>query len=231
MNALILIPARGGSKGIPYKNIKPLNGKPLICYSIDLARQISNDVHICVSTDDEEIKKTVEAYGLQVPFRRPAEFAGDNASMRDVIMHALNFYAEKGKTFEQVILLQPTSPLRTIEHVKECIRVFRENPGVDMVATVKDTDTNPYYLFEESDGYLRRLQIVKGIETRQHAPLVYQMNGAVYIINVNSLSSHDTLSGMPHIVKVKMEKLDSIDIDEMIDWYLCETILAHQRKF
>ena len=92
MTPLIIIPARGGSKGIPHKNIKLLNGKPLICYSIDIARQYTTDENICVTTDDNEIISVVEQYGLKVPFVRPAELATDTASSNDVLVHALNFY-------------------------------------------------------------------------------------------------------------------------------------------
>lgn len=96
-NLLIIIPARGGSKGIPKKNIKPLNGKPLIYYSIDVAREITTDENICVTTDDEEIIQCVKEYGLEVPFKRPKELATDYAGSNEVILHALDFYEKKGK--------------------------------------------------------------------------------------------------------------------------------------
>jgi len=116
-NVLVVIPARGGSKGIPHKNIKPLGGKPLICYSIDVARQITSDENICVTTDDDEIIKVVEDYGLKVPFKRPAELATDNCGSNEVILHALKFFEDKGKKVDRIILLQPTSPFRTKDDV------------------------------------------------------------------------------------------------------------------
>jgi len=94
-NVLVVIPARGGSKGIPHKNIKILGDKPLICYSIDVARQITTDDNICVTTDDDEIIKVVENYGLKVPFKRPAELATDHCGSNDVILHTLNFFEHK----------------------------------------------------------------------------------------------------------------------------------------
>ena len=124
MNPLVIIPARGGSKGIPHKNIKPLNGKPLICYSIDVARQFTSDQNICVSTDDDKIIDVVEQYGLQVPFKRPAELATDTASSNDVLLHVLNFYEQQGKTFDVIILLQPTSPFREVGFLKEAMSLF-----------------------------------------------------------------------------------------------------------
>ena len=108
---LYVIPARGGSKGIPHKNIKLLHGKPLIYYSIDIARSLTNDEHICVSTDDEEIIKVVSDYGLKVPFVRPRELANDTASTNDVLIHALKYYESIGKNYTAIVLLQPTSIL------------------------------------------------------------------------------------------------------------------------
>ena len=116
MKILYIIPARGGSKGIPHKNIKPLNGKPLIYYTIDVARQLTSDENICVSSDDAEIIQAVEDYGLKVPFKRPDHLSTDTATTNDVLLHALNFYQSKGINYEVIILLQPTSPLRTVQH-------------------------------------------------------------------------------------------------------------------
>ena len=121
---LVVIPARGGSKGLPGKNIKNLCGKPLIVYSIDVARAITIDDNICVSTDDQNIIDVVEIYGLHVPFVRPAELASDTASTNDVLLHAIKFYEDKGKKFNKILLLQPTSPLRTVEQVKEAISLY-----------------------------------------------------------------------------------------------------------
>ena len=149
MNILVVIPARGGSKGIPGKNIKPLNGKPLIYYTIDAARCIADDAHICVSTDDDLIIEVVEHYGLRVPFKRPDYLATDTASTYDVLLHALHYYEEKGEHIDVVVLLQATSPFRTGEHVKEALVLYSNE--IDMVVSVKETDSNPYYVcFEEN---------------------------------------------------------------------------------
>ncbi|MBV5329328.1 MAG: pseudaminic acid cytidylyltransferase, partial [Chlorobium sp.] len=109
---LFLIPARGGSKGISKKNIKELNGKPLIFYTLDAIRNIVSNENICVSTDDIDIKEKVEAYGVKVPFLRPTEYATDTSTTLEVIEHALSFYKQKGTIFKGLILLQPTSPFR-----------------------------------------------------------------------------------------------------------------------
>ena len=104
MNILYVIPARGGSKGIPHKNIKLLGGKPLIGYSIELARQLTSDEHICVSTDDEEIVRVVENYGLAVPFRRPKELSGDQVGTYEVLLHALSYYESLGRHYDVLVV-------------------------------------------------------------------------------------------------------------------------------
>lgn len=149
MNILVIIPARGGSKGIPGKNIKLLGGKPLIYYAIDVARAIVDDTHICVSTDDDQIIRVVEQYGLSVPFIRPTELATDTAGSYGVLLHALSFYESKGEHFDAVVLLQVTSPFRTVNHVREALNLY--NKDLDMVVSVKETDSNPYYLCFEED--------------------------------------------------------------------------------
>ena len=150
-DVLIIIPARGGSKGIPRKNIKPLNGKPLIYYAIDTARAIAEDENICVSTDDNEIKSVVEAYGLMVPFLRPDELATDTAGTYEVLLQALDFYENQGKHFKAVLLLQTTSPFRTAKQVREALTLFDQSDA-DMVVSVKECPANPYYnVFEEDN--------------------------------------------------------------------------------
>lgn len=226
-NVLIIIPARGGSKGIPRKNIKPLNGKPLIYYAIDTARAITADENICVSTDDMEIKSVVEAYGLKVPFLRPDELATDTAGTYEVLLHALDFYKRQGKHYDIVLLLQVTSPFRKAEQVKEALELFRQTNDKDaMVVSVKECPSNPYYdIFEEDqDGYL---QISKGdgtIYRRQDAPKVYEYNGAIYIIDAHTLK-HTHMHKIPHRVKYVMDAKSSFDLDTMQDWDMAEMML------
>ena len=226
-NVLIIIPARGGSKGIPRKNIKPLNGKPLIYYAIDTARAITSDENICVSTDDVEIKSVVEAYGLKVPFLRPDELATDTAGTYEVLLHALDFYEQQGKHYDIVLLLQVTSPFRKAEQVKEALELFRQTNDKDaMVVSVKECPSNPYYdIFEEDqDGYL---QISKGdgsIYRRQDAPKVYEYNGAIYIMNADELK-RTHMHKIPHRVKYVMDAKSSFDLDTMQDWKMAEMML------
>lgn len=187
MNSLVIIPARGGSKGIPHKNIKPLDGKPLIYYTIDVARAIVSDDNICVSTDDDEIIKCVEKYNLKVPFVRPAELATDTAGTYEVLLHALDFYEKQGKQFDNIILLQNTSPFRTAKNVKEALCLYSDQ--IDMVVSVKETASNPYYnCFEEDDNGFLKISKGNGLFTRrQDVPKAYEYNGAIYVINPKSL--------------------------------------------
>ncbi len=221
MNTLFLIPARGGSKGIPHKNIKLLNGKPLIQYSIEIARQVTSDDNICVSTDDLEIKKVVEQLGLNVPFLRPDYLSNDTASTSDVIIHALDFYLDHGKKYDIVVLLQPTSPLRTLQNVKDCINLYSSE--YDMITTVKESSVSAVLCRENENGYLEKL-IGEGNIRRQDAKKLYEYNGAVYVINSNSIKEKG-LGGFTKIKKYVMTDANSVDIDTMLDWKLCEVLL------
>lgn len=221
---LVIIPARGGSKGIPGKNIKSLNGKPLICYTIDAARSIADDSHICVSTDDDHIIATVEQYGLKVPFKRPEYLATDTAGTYGVLLHALRYYEEKGERFDAIVLLQPTSPFRTGEHIKEALILYSKE--IDMVVSVKETDSNPYYLCFEEDSK-GMLQISKGdghYTRRQDCPPVYEYNGAIYIINPDSLKEKP-LNKFTKRKKYVMDREHSLDLDTMLDWKMAELII------
>lgn len=227
MKILVIIPARGGSKGIPGKNIKMLGGKPLIGYAIDAARAIADDEHICVSTDDDKIIQTVEDYGLEVPFKRPAELATDTAGTYEVLLHALNYYESKGETYDAVVLLQTTSPFRTGRHVKDALKLYSKE--IDMVVSVKECDSNPYYVCFEDDAN-GMLHISKGdghYTRRQDCPPVYEYNGAIYVINPDSLKQMP-LNKFSKRIKYVMDREHSIDLDTMIDWQIAEYMMNNQ---
>ena len=153
---LFVIPARGGSKGIPGKNIKPMGGIPLICRSIDIARKFVGDKDICVTTDSDEIIEVVKQHGMEVPFKRPDYLATDTASSYDVLIHALDFYKEKGIEYDWMVLLQPTTPFRKEEDLRKMLDMM--NDSLDMVVSVKQAETNPYYncYALNEDGYLQK---------------------------------------------------------------------------
>ena len=187
MNSLIIIPARGGSKSIPFKNIMALNGKPLIHYSLEYARLFTTDDNICLTTDEIEIAQCAAEIGYQVPFIRPAWLATDTAGTFDVIKHAMQFYGELGKTYEVLVLIQPTSPIRAKFHLEEALKIYTSD--LDMVVSVYKPKENPYYsIFEEdAEGYLRVSKGTGAYQRRQDIPPVYAMNGSLYIINPKSI--------------------------------------------
>ncbi len=223
---LIIIPARGGSKGVPRKNIKPLKGKPLIYYAIDTARAITTDENICVSTDDLEIKSVVENYGLRVPFLRPDELSTDTAGTYEVLLHALDYYEKQGKHYDIVLLLQTTSPFRAAEQVTEALKLYDQS-NADMVVSVKECPANPYYnVFEENaDGYLHVCKGEGNIFRRQDAPKVYEYNGAIYIMDAEKLKNTH-MHRMQKRVKYIMDTQSSFDLDTMQDWEMAEIILS-----
>jgi len=221
---LFVIPARGGSKGIPGKNIKELGGKRLICYAIDLARKFAPDSQICVSTDSLEIKTVVEEYGLDVPFLRPDELSTDKAGTREVLLHAIEFYANGGKYFKAIVLLQPTSPFRKLDQLKEALKLYKHE--IDMVVSVVEPDANPYYnLFEENEsGFLQQSKPGQ-FTRRQDSPKVYQYNGAIYLINTGSIKKAP-MNQFEKIIKFEMDKVSSVDLDTPLDWDWAEFLLS-----
>lgn len=224
---LYIIPARGGSKGIPRKNIKPLAGKPLIHYSIDTAMELTGDPRrIVVSTDDAEIAEVARRRAPVSVRRRPARLATDTAGSREVMLDAMDWADAQGIGYDCVVLLQPTSPLRQPGDVRRCLERYAADPEADMVTTVGPAPCNPYYdCFEaDSDGALR---IAKGdglYTRRQDAPPAWQLNGAVYVINPASLRAAP-MGSFARRVACEMPAARSLDLDTLADWQAAEAML------
>ena len=226
---LFIIPARGGSKGIPGKNIKPLCGKPLICYAIDNARSFVGDEDICLTTDSSDIISVANNYGLKVPFVRPAELANDKSGTYEVLLHAIEYYEQKGIFYDRIVLLQPTSPMRTSEDITGCMELYRND--VDMVVSVKEAATNPYYNAYETDetGFLHISKGDGAFTRRQDVPKVWEYNGAVYVINVQSLKKMP-LGKFSRRLMFEMPANRSIDLDTPLDWQIAELIISQTQK-
>ncbi|MDE6085388.1 MAG: acylneuraminate cytidylyltransferase family protein [Muribaculaceae bacterium] len=227
MTPLFIIPARGGSKGIPRKNIKLLDGVPLIKYSIDAAREFgARDSHIILSTDDAEIAEVAEkTCGLPVPYSRPDYLATDTAGSREVIIDAMEWADKNGIKYDVVVLLQPTSPLRTSKDITGALALYKDN--VDMVVSVTEAPCNPYYDCFETDPDTGFLHVSKGsglITRRQDAPPAWVYNGAVYVIRPESIRKHQ-LGSMPARIPYIMPRERSIDLDTMLDWQIAESLL------
>ena len=221
---LWLIPARGGSKGIPRKNVKPFCGRPLVCRAADQALQCAGkDDVVFVSTDSEEIRKAASLCGDVAPFLRPDELATDTASSYDVIMHALHAWRERGHDFEKVVLLQPTSPLRTPEDIQNALSLW--TPDTDMVVSVCEARANPYYnAFETGpDGSLHISKGDGGFTRRQDAPKVWEYNGAVYVMSVPSLEK-GPMSTFRRVIPSPMPSARSVDLDTPVDWTIAEIL-------
>lgn len=229
MIPLYIIPARGGSKGIPRKNIKPLCGRPLIAYTVDAARGAAavTGGTVLLSTDDAEIADTVRSLGLDVPYMRPAALATDTSGSREVILHAMDWADARGIKYDCVVLLQPTSPFRTADDILACMAALGE--ADDMAVTVTPAHDNPYYtIFETApDG---TLHISKGdgrYTRRQDAPAAWVYNGAVYVIRPDSIRRM-AMGDFPRRVPSVMPAERSVDLDNEIDWLVAETIMARK---
>jgi N-acylneuraminate cytidylyltransferase len=220
MKPLVVIPARAGSKGIPNKNKKTLHGKPLIMYTIEAAMCVFSKEQICISTDDPEIIQLSKEAGLFVPFVRPAHLSDDSASSADVLLHAIEYYNSIDYFADTVILLQPTSPFRNEIHIKEALQSF--NKGVEMVVSVKEAKSNPYFsLFEEDEkGYLIPCKEA-AFTRRQDAPSVWEYNGGIYIVNIDAFKKFG-FRGLTRIKKYQMDRVSSLDIDDEMDWKIAE---------
>lgn len=224
-DTLFVITARGGSKGLPGKNIKDLCGKPLIAYSIDVARAFTDDENICVSTDSEEIKQVVEQYGLKVPFLRPDYLATDTATSNDVLVHAVNFFKDQGREYKKLCLLQPTSPLRAVEDVEGAMALYRDD--IDMVVSVMKSHAPAVLCDDDENGYVQ-LVYNKKATGRQQLPDMYEFNGAVYVMNIRSLFEKG-MGAFTKRVKYVMSKDHSIDIDDIYDFLQIEAIMKYNK--
>jgi N-acylneuraminate cytidylyltransferase len=223
---IFVITARGGSKGIPRKNIKPLAGKPLIAYSIEVALALTTQDRVIVSTDDEEIAAVSRQYGIERPHMRPAELATDTTGSREVIIDAMDCALARGLEFDYVVLLQPTSPFRIVEDVEKTMAAW--SPDIDLAVTVVEAACNPYYDGFEVDGN-GFLHISKGeglYTRRQQAPTVWQTNGAVYAFTPDSLRRYK-LGELPKRVGVEMPAIRSLDLDTPTDWVVAEAMMAY----
>lgn len=224
---LAIIPARGGSKGIPHKNIMKLCGKPLIAYSIEAARKSKYIDFILVSTDDEAIREVSMNYGANVPFLRPEELSNDEARSIDVVLHGVNYLKAEGEEFDYVILLQPTSPLRTYEDIDSAIELIVEEQGNSLISLC-EVEENPILMRTLDDNKLNPILRFEGDNLRrQDLPRYYIFNGALYINKTEMLFSENTFvndNSIPFI----MDKRKSVDIDTILDAKLAEYILEEK---
>ncbi len=216
-HVLALIPARGGSKSVPRKNLLPVAGKPLIAYSIRHALACSAITRTLVSTDDREIAEVAREHGAEVPFSRPAEFAGDFATDLQVFRHALAWLAdEEGYVPELVVHLRPTGPVRDVALIERAIALMLKHPEADALRSVSLAEQTPYKMWRIEDSYLRPLIELSGFPEahsmpRQKLPQAYWQNGYVDIVRPRAIVEYDSMVGkvvLPFIVEGKIHELD-----------------------
>ena len=226
MKVLGLIPARCGSKWVPRKNVRPLGGKPLIAYTIETALQWGRIDDLIVSTDDDEIAQVAASYGARVPFERPPHLATDTATAYDVVRHATEYVVkDEGKSFEIVIQLDPTSPLRQQVDLERALEMFLDN-DLDSLYSVCHAGKNPYFNMVELDerNVARLCMEEKGtFPSRQTSPAVYEMNGSIYIYRTEFLLKEPSFR-YDCMVYV-MPRLRSIDIDTEADFLFAELLI------
>jgi CMP-N-acetylneuraminic acid synthetase len=227
MRVLGVIPARGGSKGVPHKNLRHVGGRPLLAYTADAARA-SRLARTCVSTDDQDIAAAARALGLDVPFVRPAALAGDETPMLPVLQHAVRTLAAEGAEFDGVVLLQPTSPFRRASHIDEAIALL-ESSGADAVVSVVEVPHhfNPTSVMRVEGERLRPFLDGPTVTRRQDKPRLYARNGpAVLAVTVRTLNA-GSLYG-DDCRPLLMSARDSLDIDTTEDLELADLLLSRR---
>jgi len=227
MKIIGTICARGGSKGLPKKNIMPLAGKPLIAYTIEVALKWKKMDKLIVSTDNEEIANISKKYGADTPFMRPAELATDDAGKLPVLQHAVKFCEKEYNTrYDAIVDLDPTAPLRKISDLDNALNKFL-NSDADVLYSVCRARKSPYFNMVELDenGYAHLSKPLKNkIARRQDSPEVYDMNASIYIFNRDFLLTADSIHSGKAIVYV-MDDISAFDIDREVDFQFIEFLL------
>lgn len=219
---LAVIPARGGSKGVPRKNLRQVGGRSLLAWSIEAVRASALVDRAVLSSEDPEIMAEAKRCKLDVPFVRPDELAGDNVTASEVFGHALR--ALPG--YDYGVLLQPTSPLRTGEDIDRCVRLLHET-GADTTLTVTEPDKSPYWMYVEAkDGTLRPLLDTEySLRQRQDTPRVLVPNGAVYVTRTGYFLEHGVFKS-PTMRGCVMPRERSLDIDTELDFLIMRALLS-----
>ncbi len=221
-----IIPARKGSKRFPGKNIRPFLGKPLITWTIEEAMKSTYIGNITVSTDDETVMEIADSYGIPV-LRRPQILAGDDTSTIDVVLHYIDYLRDRGENMKHIMLLQPTSPLRTAKHIDEAASLYLSNIGsIDSLISVTKSEHPPWWTKKiEDNGVLKDVFEYDKLKLRrsQDFPETYMVNGAIYIAKTDSFISHRGFE-TGRTISYIMDNSQSVDIDTEFQLKLAEFI-------
>ena len=232
MRILAIIPVRGGSKGVSGKNIKLLDGKPLLAYTSEIALQSKYLTEVMVSTEDEPIMEVAKNLGIKVPFVRPMTLAQDNTPTLDVIIHALEWYKNQNIFFDAVCLLQVTSPFRTVAFLDEAIEKFMKKDTDSLVSVQKvPHEYNPHWTFEvNAEG---NLKIATGeaeiISRRQELPTAYHRDGSIYLTKTKVLLDEHSLYGKSTAF-IESDSESYVNIDTLQDWEKAEEMIQNKLK-
>ena len=225
MRILAIIPARGGSKRLPGKNIRLLDNKPMIVWSIDIAKDIPEICDILVSTDDQTIMDISKQAGALVPWLRPAALATDIANSAEVALHALNWYEKEHGVVDGLLFLQPTSPFRTQATIRKAIELFKKNKDKS-VLSVSPTNIHPMWTLKIEGNYLVPFIPIVEIKTRsQDLPPAYVLNGVIYLISPDELRENCSFFGGNPIPLIMPASIETLDIDTETDWAKAEAAL------
>lgn len=228
MKAYGFIFARGGSRGLPGKNIKPMCGKPLIAWAIEAGKKTGILDRIIVSTDSEEIAAVARQFGAETPFMRPAELAADTSPEWLAWRHAVRFLRQSGDDFDLFVSLPATAPLKTAEDIRNCVDIYAQG-GCDAVLTCAPAHRSPHFnmITLDSDGYARiAIQPEKGqVARRQDAPAVYDLTTVAYVASPDYILSGNSLMA-GKIKACQVNKINAIDIDDSVDWEMAEHFMS-----
>jgi CMP-N-acetylneuraminic acid synthetase len=231
LRVLAVIPARGGSKGVPRKNIRPVGGKPLIAYTIEAALAARHLLHrIIVSTEDTEIAEVAWKYGAEVPFLRPAELADDKAPMVPVLQHAVQFVEQQDNIrLDWVCLLQPTDPLRSVKDIEEAVCLARTGDCDSIISVVQVFAVHPILMKRIEHGRLLPycIEEKEGTRRQDYQPPAYMRNGAIYLTRRNVLMEHNSIWGKT-ICPYIMPPERSVGVDSELDMKLVELLIAER---
>lgn len=232
MNVLGIIPARGGSKGVPRKNIKLLRGKPLLAYTAECALRSRLLSKVVLSTDDKEIADIGKSLGLEVPFLRPAELAEDTTPTLPVVLHAMYQMEELGESFDAVCLLQPTNPLRRVEDIDACIQLL-EKSGADSVISILPVPHtyNPKWVYWKNSNGEMTLSTGERepVARRQDLPPSFHREGSVYVTRTEVLVTKQSLYGQK-VQGYEVLPEFSANIDTLDDWEEIETRICNNKS-
>lgn len=231
MKILAIIPARSGSKRLPNKNILDLAGKPLIQWTIEAALDCFEIDTVMVSTDSDKIANISKQVGASVPYLRCSELSSDTASSVDVVLDVIRYYESIKENFDAILLLQPTSPLRSSVDIKKAIKIFKEK-NANAVISISECDHSPLWCntLPEDDSMDKFISNDIKVLRSQDLPTYYRLNGAIYLIDINKFKNNRAFI-INNSYAVKMNKSSSIDIDDIMDFEYAKSVINNEMEF